>query len=383
MKKILIILSFAGIFSCSTNKESSNNPLDYLIDTKIIPIDRKTDTYTRTLQYVDGNLYWWNPNRETISIFDLSKKILINTIKIERDGPNGLGNPLGFYVLNADSIYIPTMAYELSLINSKGKWVADYDYHNYSKLGVLAASMTRYSNMIETNNAGILYLIIRDLEILSPSDLNEEALQNYPPILSFNTLTGNFEYLNFKTPSSLLKFKNFINFGVTATTSKMLLLNYQSNTLIEVDFNGIDYKEYNLDSELIKNFSNEYYNSSRMSQSIDENIRMSFVSSKNLGLYFDSYKNLLYRFGWPGEEIKKDEDPMQFSSSPTYFTISIYDPSDFSLIKEFILPRNTYLAHHYFVNDKGLNLFPMHPNNAEFNEDEMVIHTFDFSSLKP
>ncbi|WP_373400475.1 hypothetical protein V8V91_13115 [Algoriphagus halophilus] len=102
-----------------------------------------------------------------------------------------------------------------------------------------------------------------------------------------------------------------------------------------------------------------------------------------MGIYFDPYKNLLYRFGWPGEEISKDEDPMQFSSTSPFFTISIYDPSDFSLIKEFSLPRNIYLAHHYFVNEKGLNLFPMHPNNPEFNEDKMVIHTFDFSSLKP
>ncbi|WP_373400474.1 DUF4221 family protein [Algoriphagus halophilus] len=186
MKNILILLTIASIISCSTKKQSSNNPLDYLTDTIVIPIDRKTETYSRTMQFVEGKLYWWNSNRETISILDITKKALINTIQIERDGPNGLGNPLGFYVLNADSIYIPTMSYELSLINSKGKWLADYNYHNFSKLGVLAASMTRYSNMIETNNLGNLYLIIRDLEVLSPADLNEEALQNYPPILSFD-----------------------------------------------------------------------------------------------------------------------------------------------------------------------------------------------------
>lgn len=121
MKNILIFLTIASIISCSTKKQSSNNPLDYLTDTIVIPIDRKTETYSRTMQFVEGKLYWWNSNRETISILDITKKALINTIQIERDGPNGLGNPLGFYVLNADSIYIPTMSYELSLINSKGK----------------------------------------------------------------------------------------------------------------------------------------------------------------------------------------------------------------------------------------------------------------------
>jgi len=73
---------------------------------------------------------------------------------------------------------------------------------------------------------------------------------------------------------------------------------------------------------------------------------------------------------------------MQYSATPPYFVISVYDDQDYSLLQEFILPRNTYLAHHYFVDEKGLNLFPMHPDNPEFNKDEMVIHTFDFSSLK-
>lgn len=111
-------------------------------------------------------------------------------------------------------------------------------------------------------------------------------------------------------------------------------------------------------------------------------MRALYKKSENFGLAFDSHRQLLYRFGWPGEEIPENTDAMQFSATPPYFVISIYDGSDFSLIKEFTLPRNTYLAHHYFVDEKGLNLFPMHPDNPEFNEDEMVIHTFDFSGLK-
>ncbi|WP_146064357.1 hypothetical protein [Algoriphagus boritolerans] len=132
----------------------------------------------------------------------------------------------------------------------------------------------------------------------------------------------------------------------------------------------------------MKNFSNAYYHTDRMSNSIQDNMRTAYKSSENFGLTFDPYKKLLYRFGWPGEEISKDIDAVQLSSTPPYFIISIYDESDFSLIQEFTLPRNTYLAHHYFVDEKGLNLFPMHPENPEFNEDEMVIHTFDFSGLK-
>lgn len=382
MENIFGALVITVFFSCTDKRETSTNLLDYLTDTTAISIDLTTEPYTRTLQYVDGNLYWWNSDRATISVIDLSNKKLKTIIKMERDGPNGIGNPLGFYVLNPDSIYVPTMAYELSLINSKGNAIANYDYYKYSKLAVVIASMTRYSTMIQNNNSGTFFLGMRDLKNVSPSDLNEQALQDNPPILYFNKSKGTFDYLEFKVPNSLLKLNNSISFGLSHTSTALLLLHNQSNTLFEVDFNGKSYKEHQLQTELTVNFSNDYYNSPRMSRSIEENIRLASKSSENLGLAFDPYKNLLYRFGWPGEEISKDVNAMKFGYTPRYFTISIYDGSDFSIIKEFTLPINTYLAHHYFVDEKGLNLFPMHPDNPEFNEDQMVIHTYDFEGLK-
>lgn len=301
---------------------------------------------------------------------------------MEHDGPNGLGIPLGFFVVHPDSIYVPNTTFRINLINSEGNWVANYDYRNFPKLGGLIPSMTRYSNMLLPDNKGSIYLIMRDLKNIQPTDLNEQALHENPLILSFKKDNGTFEYLNFRVPSSILKFNNLINFSQAVTSNSLLLLHFQSNTLYEVDFSGDNFKEHQLQTDLLQNFSNEYYNSPRMSRSIEENKHLALKSVENLGLVFDHHKKLLYRFGWPGEEISNDKHAMKFGYTPRYFTISIYDGSDFSLIKEFTLPRNTYLAHHYFVDEKGLNLFPMHPDNPEFNEDEMVIHTFDFSGLK-
>lgn len=382
MKYFLIVFVFASLFSCAEKNPMSDNPLDYISDTTTISIDPKTEPYTRVIQYLNGDLYWWNPNRESISVIDLSTNQVKNTIKMERNGPNGLGKPLVFFVLNPDSIYVPTMAYKISLINSQGLWQADYDYFDYSPFGEMVASMSRYSNLIQNNNQGVLYLNLPSLQYVAPPDLNEDALNKYPPILSFNLFQGSFEIPKFRVPLAILEHKDFINFGLTITSNSLLLLHNQSNNFLEVEFNGIDYKEHNLQSELLENFSNEYFNSPRDFLSIEENMKGLYKTATNFGISYDPHRQLLYRFGWPGEEIPKDVDPMQFSSTPPYFTISIYEGADFSLIKEFTLPRNTYLAHHYFVNEKGLNLFPMHPENPAFNEDEMVIHTFDFSGLK-
>ncbi len=382
MKNFLITLIVFQFLSCSEKKLISDNPLDFISDTTSISIDRKTEPYTRALQFLDGNLYWWNSNQGTINVFNLHGEKLKYTIPLEEDGPNGLGIPLGFFAIKSDSLIIPNMSYELSLINSKGNRFAKFDYNKLSKLGGVVVSMARYSSMIQTNSAGIFYFTMDDLENLSISDLNEQALQNYPPILSLDLTKDSLNYLDFKAPNSILKYKNTIDFRIGASPKALLLLHGQSSTLYEVEFSGKNYKEHQLETNLITKFSNEYYISPRMSSSVDENMRLAFRYSENFGLSFDPFNNFLYRFGWPGEEIAQDKNPLQFNSTPPFFTVSIYDGSDFSLIKEFTLPRNTYLAHHYFVDEKGLNLFPMHPENPEFNEDELVIHTFDFSSLK-
>lgn len=94
MKIVIPILLILCLISCSEiNKENSKDPFDYISDTTIISIDRATEPFTRTQQFLDGNLYWWNSDRETIGVFDLSSQSLVKTIPLERDGPNGLGKP--------------------------------------------------------------------------------------------------------------------------------------------------------------------------------------------------------------------------------------------------------------------------------------------------
>ncbi|MFC3417020.1 DUF4221 family protein [Algoriphagus hitonicola] len=382
MKEKLVLLLLLFHISCNERKINSDNPLDFIVDTTTISIDPKIDLYTRTLQYFDGDLYWWNANQQTISVFNLTSKTLKKSIKLETEGPNGLGMPLGFYVANEDSIYIPTMAYQFVLIDSDGNKLLEYDYFNESKLGGVFVSMTRFSNTIQKDGKGRYFFLMGDLQNIFPSDLNEETLKDYPPIFSFNQKSEKFDYLAFKAPESLLKFNDAIDFGLSATSNSLLLLHDQSNTMFEIDFNGNRFEEYKLKSNLIRNFSNEYWNSPRMSQSPNENINLLYKSSSNLGISFDAYNNLLFRFGWPGEDISGDEDAMKFGYTPRFFTISIYNLEDFSLIKEFVLPRNVYLSHHYFIDKNGLNLFPMHPDNPSFKEDELVFHTFNFNDLR-
>jgi hypothetical protein len=382
MKIVISIFLLFWFTSCSEkSKENSKDPLDYVSDTTIIAIDRDTEPITRTQQYLDGNLYWWNSDRETITVIDLQQKKVTKSIRLERDGPNGLGKPYGFFVHSSDSIYIPTMAYKFQLINSEGNLINSYDYFEETPRGQYVLGITRYSNMIFDHKDQLVFQL-STLRMLKPNELDDSSLQEYAPLLSFDIKSGLFHALPYRIPSTILDPVNELSFGLTLSNNDALLLHSQSNKLFQIDVNKSASQEIYLKTDLVKNFSNEYFLRDKNSFSIDDNMRVSYKSAENFGIAYDSFNELIYRFGWPGEEIPEDVDPMQYSATPPYFVISIYDGQDYSLLQEFTLPRNTYLAHHYFVDKNGLKLFPMHPENPEFNEDEMVIHTFDFSSLK-
>lgn len=375
----VFIVLFA--FSCKNSSSENKRIDDYIVEKIQLDINRTTEPSTRALQYLNGDLYWWNSDRETIQVFDINSKKLTRTITLASEGPNGVGMPLGFFVYNKDSIYIPTGALELRLLNSTGELRDIYSYYEYSELGVPVGSITRYSLMIQKDPSDNLYLLMRDIQNIEPGHLNTETLEKFPPILVFEPTKNKFSFNSFRTPSSILSFDDQISYMQTSSSKSLLLLHQQSNLLFEIDFDRNNSTEVLLETNLLNSFTNSYYKSPRRSRSIEENTRVMYSGSKNLGIAYDPYKNLLYRFGWPGDDISGDKDAMKFGYTPRFFTISIYDGTDFELLSEFILPKNTYLSHHFFVSEKGLNLFPMHPDNPEFNENELTIHTFDFSSL--
>lgn len=364
--------------SCETR---NNDPIQFISNISKIKIDKRTDPYSLSMQIYNSNLYWLNSTTNSISVLNIKNKNFEKIITIDEEGPNGIMRPLGIFVKSLDSIYIPSIDYNINLINSKGEKINQTEYLNLSPLSTLAGSLTRYSRFfIKVEDK--LYFQTETLSVLEKSEQNTDNLSKYPPLLALNTDDGLLGEIQFRIPNSILDLENSISFLQTLSIKGILLLHERSNLLFELDPLTLNNREITLKSDLLGNFNNEYFLSDRNSNSIQNNMRLLYKSSQNLGIVHDPFKDLIYRFGWPGETISENKDPMEYSFSTPYFVISVYDDSNYSLLAEFKLPRDTYLAHHFFVDEKGINLFPMHPNNPEFSEDEMVIHTFDFSDLR-
>lgn len=104
----------------------------------------------------------------------------------------------------------------------------------------------------------------------------------------------------------------------------------------------------------------------------------SLSEPENLGMLIDPHKNLLYRMTWPGTGVPEGVSSMKFVATPSHFILSVYD-ENFDLKYEFELPEYEYIPHQYFVSEAGLHLFGNHPDHPDSKEDQLVIHTFDFS----
>ncbi|MGY6521063.1 MAG: DUF4221 family protein [Mongoliitalea sp.] len=96
----------------------------------------ETSTFTTSLQVIeeDGQellVFADFKNRDRIFLFDISTGDMIDRIKFELDGPNGIGSMNGFYYLNRDSIFIVnSFLYKVFQVNSKGDIIRRYDLKN-------------------------------------------------------------------------------------------------------------------------------------------------------------------------------------------------------------------------------------------------------------
>ncbi len=120
------------IFSCNGIKQKDPITLNLSNET-FFQIGPEVEPLTHSMQFANGNLYWWNQNKETITKFDLASKTSNHFLKYDYEGPNGIGNPMGFYLIDEDSVLFPKQGnHFVYLTNRSGKVLSVFDYYTDS-----------------------------------------------------------------------------------------------------------------------------------------------------------------------------------------------------------------------------------------------------------
>lgn len=376
---LFFTLSLLLVFACKNEVVEDSDILNYRSEVIALPIDYSIFPSTFAMQYFDSRLYWMNRDRRTIHQLDFKEKKFKLFLKYQEEGPDGLGSPLGFYLHNLDSIFFPT-GFKLSLINQNAKVQNVYDFLGFDLLGPLT-SQSRYTNQFINLSNGILLSLNPGL--VSKNLLNKDFLNRYYPFLVFNPRSEQIKTLYFKfDPFLFNNGPNLIGSSFSGSGVELFVLTRYNNILHKYDVQKDIVSLHTLESNLVKNFSDSYFKSEPRNNSANENLRLMYKYASNIGLLHDPYRNLVYRMGWKGDDLERNLNIMKFSEFLPQFVVSVYDSETLNLFAEFDLPKNKYLAHHYFVSEDGLNLFLNHPDDPNSKEDEIIIEVFDFSKLK-
>ena len=117
----------------STSDDGADKILKYELSEEFALTLEETSTFTTSLQVIeeDGQellVFADFKNRDRIFLFDIATGDMIERIKFELEGPNGIGSMNGFYYLNRDSIFIVnSFLYKVYQVDSTGEIVRRFD----------------------------------------------------------------------------------------------------------------------------------------------------------------------------------------------------------------------------------------------------------------
>jgi hypothetical protein len=132
MKNLLYLLVFVLVSSCSKNAKNLKDTFGLVPkEVYVLPIDTLTPSQSffgiNQLDKTGDFLYLIDTKKNIVRKYDYKTKKQLATIKLEVEGPNGVGHVSDILPCGADSIFVLSgYTYELSLINSKGKLLKKY-----------------------------------------------------------------------------------------------------------------------------------------------------------------------------------------------------------------------------------------------------------------
>lgn len=368
MKKpnfIINIVFFPIIFSCTTDYK---NKIETISNTdkinfesigikKFSTSDLRMGSFVNSIDYKDGELSFLNSMYNTLYIFDYQNEKLIETIKFEEEGPDGisfLGEVSSHTKINADSIliYNINLGY-LFLVNRSSELLKKIPLTDYKSPENFPAPFPNTIRPIQHVN-GKVYLA-------SGINKRENNYLNFPSSIEVDI---NSNKVSFKT--ILLPIYNDAYWGSTfkydlalGVLNNKLILNYP------VDFNLHVYNLKDLKTPTSvtvgSKFFNEippfkkdlnYYKTKTPGVKDIEESNYSLSTSDFAGLLIDSFKDNVIRIAY----IRPALFQVQEGNTIPDFSIIVSD-SELNRLGELKLDGKIYDCTNIFITEEGLNVF--------------------------
>ena len=376
----LAIISLSVLQGCNKAENGSEESVGRLVPNATIinfPVDNRTSNLSGFLAYFDnsgdGMLFSLNQQTNEILAYSMNEQKLVYQNTFDIEGPNGVGEMAGFHIVSSDSVVIfPSSInsiYTSNLLNGELKRLSYEPPLGYSNASVSSnafgsnATLMDGKIIVKTNFQGNPYLLSDDQMATShlaySIDLNLEVTDPLPHFFP-KGYWGN-EKTSFR-------------FSMSAG-SKFVYAFFGDHSIYYSDP-----PEKQLTSKLAeskyfkKNIARFPTDGSR-----DDRNTYPIVTPHYGSIIYDEYREVYYRFCFPGDEIEEGDDMRQLIQFPKAFSVMVLD-KDLNTIGETLFDKNKeYSPFHSFVGKKGLYVSINHPENPANKEDFMSFSLFELA----
>jgi hypothetical protein len=386
-KKIVSIIGILFIATCCTTKVNQENGYGATIDSrdfefvkvdsKSFPLDATTAGGGNNFQYIEDEgkklFCYLNKNQNTLIFYDYEKETLDSKLRMERSGPNGVGEINGFMVHSLDSIFV--YSYKgawLYLLNQFGKISEMYDFKTIENASLTRPNVSGYQPMMK----------IGDQIILNNWGAQREYYKNdvYPEGLLVNVNLQNKEMdYTFSYPEVYTKgiwgIQLHVMYNVLNPVTSEIILGFPIDDHIYVLRDG-DVKNFLQRSKYFKGVNPLSTKSKISPPPIKQEVQKELGQTTYRTIHYDPYNDIYLRVVHKAinEEVLAMNDPVK-SIFPKA-SLFIMD-NEFKRIGEVDFDDNNYWINNIFINENGIHIMKM-----DFvNEDILTFDIFEINQF--
>ena len=371
---LLAVISLFCLLSCVDKKVQTKESYNLVASDKQLSfaLDPNTKTFILALfPFTDETgkeyLTFQNQDQNEILFYDMNSRKLEFKVKPAYEGPNGVGQVLGYYVHTIDSIFLTISGTnEIVLVNRNAE-IKDKINYERAEDGTLLTDFCSISSVYQP-------IIMIDKEMYIMSGCNR-WLEKDPISAVINLEDKTIHALPYYYPS----FPGADNKAKRAGIEEHLSRCFEGKHFVySFHFDETIYIA-SQDHDSIKEVKvkSKYIDKVRLLDDYGNLTITDACENPNYGnLLFDKYRNVYYRIAYPETEIEKEVKGLELLQyGRKNFSIIILD-KNFNIIGETLFPDYTYNSTVMFVREDGLYISDSHYLNPDYSDDELSFKCF-------
>lgn len=379
MKNLSWLLLLICLYSCSSSQKDSC-VLVPSSDSLVFELNPQTSMFIKKLSlYTDENgrefLTFQNNVEPEILWYDLASQKYVKTIKLEKEGNNGVGVFCGYQIYSENEIYIPEMMQTvIDVVNSRGDIIRKIKYEKTSSgkptIPFISASFP-YTP---------IYIINKKLYIpQTPNRAINNFLTNSPVTLILDTINNSVSEFEVRFPQVISEEAMRGNTLGIETDYSMC---YNGKEFVYSFFLDEDISIVSLEGKILNKvkaksrYLEKVYDEMKSPADISEQVELLCSIPMYGNLIYDEYRKVYYRFVYPETELGNDNFMDIWQLGRSKFSVMILD-ENFNVLGETLLPENTYASNLFFIREDGLYISTSFVKNPNYNDDKLCFRRFD------